>query len=92
MAAEPGIMIICVAQEGARVSTIREYASTGLGAPSILDLIKFCLKTNLGDHLGMARTLKVDAIANLEVATGAHKTHDNVLPKLRLLPQQLGVA
>lgn len=92
MAAEPGIMIICVALEGARVSTIRENASTGLGTSSILDLIKFCLETNLGDHLEMARTLKLDAIANFEFVTGAHKTRDNVFPKFRLLPQQLGVA
>jgi hypothetical protein len=43
MTAEPVTMITRVALKRARVSTIREYASTGLGAPSFLDLIKFCL-------------------------------------------------
>jgi hypothetical protein len=40
----------------------------------------------------MARTLKLDAIANLKVAAGAHKAHDNGVPEFRLLRQQLGVA
>ena len=92
MAAEHVIVVTGMALEGTRVSTVREHASTGLGAPSVLDLIEFGLETNHRDHLGMSRTLKFDAITDLEALALVQQTHDNCVPELRLLLQQLGIA
>lgn len=92
MAAELVIVATGMALEGTGVSTVWEHTFTRLGTSSVLDLIEFSLETNQGDHLGMARTLKLDAIADLETLALLQQTHNNCFPELRLLLQQLGIA